>query len=954
MKSNVSIQLLGPVKVEVGSVPLAVDTRKAIALLAFLAMTRRPASRESLAALLWPDADGPDARAALRRTLSVLNAGLGVGALAIDRASVALRDGATELDVRRFRAALGRARDHGHDADSACDACLTALEEAIELDRGEFMAGFALRDSEAFDEWQVAEAESHRRDLAGALERLARALAAGGVTERALAIGRRWLEVDLLHEPAHRLLMQLLARAGEPAAAIGQYRDCVRILDRDLGVAPLPETTELYEAIRAGRLGQAPTTGAQPPAASQPVIAPLALPLVGRDHEMAILRGAVQSTGPDGRLVIIEGEAGIGKTRLAAELVAMVRAGGGTVLEARAYDGEATTALAPIAELVRVGLDQPAAEDRLRRVRPDLRAEAGRLVPVPELTAPDSLPGQSADPFGGARLVEGLGEVLTALASGPVPGAIVMDDLNRADDSSLAVIAWLARRLRGRPMILLVAWRAEELDDEIRRRLTAVADGDWLSIRITPGRLDRAAVEALAVASLGAGAAVVAATLFEESEGLPLYVAEALASANPIGGPTPGSVATLLRSRIAAVSDLARQLLGTAAVIGRSFEFETVRMASGRSEVEAIAGLEELVRRGLIVEVAPVRGGDVRHDFSHGRLRDVAYQSIGLARRRLLHRRVADALRAGGVDRDDPARWSLIAHHEGIAGRSAEAAVAHRLAGEHARTVFANRDAREHFEAALALGDARVPELHESLGEVLTLLGDYAGAIGHFEVADALAGPERHAWIEHRLGLVHARRGDWTRAAGYLDGALALVPDGDAETRSALLADRSAIAHRAGDPAASGRLADEALDLASAVNDLAGVARAEDLLGILARGAGDLVAAREHLERSCEAALASADPGPRIAGLNSLALVHGDLGQRDRAMDLTREALVLCERQGDRHRQAALENNLADLLRADGRQDDAMEHLKRAVAIFAEIGGEPGELEPEIWKLIEW
>ena len=954
MNGDVSIQLLGPVRVEVGGVPLAVDTRKAIALLAFLAMRRRPESRESLAALLWPDAEGPDARAALRRTLSVLNAGLGVGVLAIDRASVALREGATELDVRRFRAALGRARDHGHDADSACDACLTALEEAIELDRGEFMSGFALRDSETFDEWQVAEAESHRRDLAGALERLARTLAAGGVTERALAIGRRWLEVDLLHEPAHRLLMQLLAEAGEPAAAIGQYRDCVRILDRDLGVVPLSETTELYEAIRAGRFPLGGPPDPTRPAALQPAITPLALPLVGRDREMESLRHAVRSTGPDGRLIVVEGEAGIGKTRLAAELGALVRESGGTVLEARAYDGEATLALAPISELLQIGLDRPGAAARLQGVRPDLRAEAGRLVPASELTSPARWRDPAGDPFGGARLVEGLGEVLTALVSGPVPGAIIVDDLNRADDSSLAVTAWLARRLRGRPIIVLVAWRSEDIEDDVRRRLTAVAEGDGLVVQVSPGRLDRAAVGALAAASLGAGAAVVAGTLFEESEGLPLYVAEALASPNPIGGPMPGGVAALLRSRIASVSDLARQLLSAAAVIGRTFEFETVRMASGRGEEEAIAGLEELVRSGLIVEVGPVGGGDVRHDFSHGRLRDVAYDSIGLARRRLLHRRVADALRAGGVEGADPARWSLIAFHEGIAGRSAEAAVAHRLAGEHARAVFANREAREHLEAALALGDANVVELHESLAEVLTLLGDYAEAIAHFEVATALAGPARRPWIDHHLGLVHARRGEWGRAAGYLDGALGAVPEAEAATRSALLVDRSAIAHRAGDPEESGHLAREALQLAVQVQDRAGMARAEDLLGILARGAGDLAAAREHLERSRVAAAVSADPGPQIAALNSLALVHADLGERDRATELTREALALCERQGDRHRQAALENNLADLLQAAGRQDEAMEHLKRAVTIFAEIGGRPDELRPEIWQLIEW
>jgi tetratricopeptide (TPR) repeat protein len=315
---------------------------------------------------------------------------------------------------------------------------------------------------------------------------------------------------------------------------------------------------------------------------------------------------------------------------------------------------------------------------------------------------------------------------------------------------------------------------------------------------------------------------------------------------------------------------------------------------------------------------------------------------------------VAEALGSGGASGNDAARWSLIAYHEGLAGRSPEAAFAHRLAGEQARAVFANREAREHLEAALALGDSNVVELHESLAEVLTLLGDYAAAIAHFEVAAALAEPDRAPAIDHRLGLVHARRGDWSRADSYLAGALASLPADAPEARSALLADRSAIAHRSGDTPAARDLAEQALSLAKATNDLPGVARAEDLLGILARGQGDLQSARAHLERSREAAAASDDPGPQIAALNSLALVHADLGHRDRAVELTREALVLCERQGDRHRQAAIENNLADLLRADGRQEEAMEHLKRAVTIFADVGGQPEELRPEVWKLVEW
>ncbi|HEX7399358.1 MAG TPA: tetratricopeptide repeat protein [Candidatus Limnocylindrales bacterium] len=96
------------------------------------------------------------------------------------------------------------------------------------------------------------------------------------------------------------------------------------------------------------------------------------------------------------------------------------------------------------------------------------------------------------------------------------------------------------------------------------------------------------------------------------------------------------------------------------------------------------------------------------------------------------------------------------------------------------------------------------------------------------------------------------------------------------------------------------------------------------------------------------------DPGLRIAALNSLALVLADEGDHERAISLTLDALARCERQGDRHRQAALENNLADLLQVTGHPDEAMEHLTRAVTLFAEVGGRPGELEPEIWKLVDW
>jgi DNA-binding SARP family transcriptional activator/tetratricopeptide (TPR) repeat protein len=973
----VSVQLLGPVRVLVDGAPLAVDTRKAVALLAYVAATGRPASREGLAALLWPESNENDARGALRRTLSVLNAGLGGAGLEIDRAMVALRPTDLDVDLWRFREALGRVRAHAHEPDTACPSCLDALDVALAVDRGEFMAGFSLRDSEAFDEWQLAETEAHRRELAGALERSARARAATGALDAALVAGRRWLELDVLHEPAHRLLMATLARAGEQAAAIRQYRECVRILDAELGVAPLAETTHLYEQIRAGQLLVAAGPAAAADAKSLP--RPALPPLVGREREVGALLAAHRSIGPDGRLLVIEGEPGIGKTRLAAAFAATLRSTGATVLEARAYAGEATIAFASVVELLRAAVDRPATVEALRSVRPDLLDEASRLVPLPGRSAralDDPGPG---DPFGRARLLEALTEVLTATVGGSVPGVIWIDDLDWADGSTVEAIAYLARRLHDRPVALVVTWRPQDLPESIREAVAGAAERDRLIEIVELGRLTRTDVAALVAARLGPAIddAVVDA-LFADSEGLPLFLAEALAvsdaatsgsatSGSAVGGSAVGGLAVggsavrgvhaLLRARISSIGDLARQLLSTAAVIGRSFDLGTVRTASGRSEEEAVSGIEELLRRGLIREVDASNGADLRYDFTHGRLRDAAYEGLSMARRRLLHRRVAEALAgqpdtagAGGI------RWSLIATHELLAGRSAEAAEAHRRAAAHARAVFANREAADHLEAALALGHPAAPDLHEALGEVLILLGDYAGAIRHLESAAATAEADAIGRIEHRLGLAHARRGDSERADSHLVTALELAGHGVSAgpLRAGILIERSGLALRAGDEAAAGALARDALALAVDADDPAATAMAEDLLGIIARRGGDLGTAHEHLERALAAATDAPDPGARIAALNTLALVCADEGDRDRALVLTAEALGLCRMRGDRHREAALENNTADLLHAMGREDDAMEHLKRAVGIFAEVGGRPGELEPEIWKLVEW
>jgi DNA-binding SARP family transcriptional activator len=223
--AHLTLLLLGPPRLDRGGVPVDVDTRKAVALLAYLAVTQQAHSRDTLAALLWPDYDQAHARATLRRTLSTLNKALAGEWMRINRDTIGL-DRAADcwVDVDQFRHLLAACGEHGHPASAVCAECLRPLTEAVALYRADFLAGFSLRDSPSFEDWQFFQSQSLRRELAGALERLARCHAAQRSYDAAIASARRWLALDRLHEPAHRQLMLLYAWAGQRAAALRQYR----------------------------------------------------------------------------------------------------------------------------------------------------------------------------------------------------------------------------------------------------------------------------------------------------------------------------------------------------------------------------------------------------------------------------------------------------------------------------------------------------------------------------------------------------------------------------------------------------------------------------------------------------------------------------------------------------------------------------------------------------------
>jgi predicted ATPase/DNA-binding SARP family transcriptional activator len=335
---RLALYLLGPPRIERGGVPVHVPRRKVVALLAYLAVAGpgprgRRHGRDTLATLFWPEHDQRQARGRLRRALSSLKQALGQGweegkhPLDVEREAVGLnRNAEIWSDVAAFRDLLAECRAHGHRQDQTCPACLPLLSEAAALYDDDLMAGFSLRDSPGFEDWQFFQAESLRDQLANALGRLAKGHGSLGECEPAIAYARRWAALDPLHEPAHRCLMQLYAWSGQRAVALRQYAACERVLSDELGMSPQEETARLYRTIVEGPDLLPPVEHAAAPVVVRKHNLPVQLtPFVGRKGLLAQVAACLQQ--PACRLLTLVGPGGSGKTRLALQTAAEILSG---------------------------------------------------------------------------------------------------------------------------------------------------------------------------------------------------------------------------------------------------------------------------------------------------------------------------------------------------------------------------------------------------------------------------------------------------------------------------------------------------------------------------------------------------------------------------------------------------------------------------------------------------
>jgi DNA-binding SARP family transcriptional activator len=319
--TDLRIYLFGMPRIEYQGRVVKIERRKALALVACLALAEQPQSREVLAGLLWPDLDHEHARSALRSTLHTLTTPIPFEWIVTDRTTLELKRDAVWVDVNAFVALLNESSTHAHSRDDACETCVDLFRQAVALYQADLMAGFDVSDSAEYEDWQAAQRGWLRREYADIQCQLSNHYAKQQRYDQAIKHARDWLTVDPLHEPAHRQLMRLYAATGQRSDALRQYQQCVEILDAELVTLPDDETVQLYEAIQANRLPLNSPVEANHSSLSTGIMPPLPALTVGREEALSHIkhRLGIDSNNLNA-ITVIQGWPGVGKSTMASML----------------------------------------------------------------------------------------------------------------------------------------------------------------------------------------------------------------------------------------------------------------------------------------------------------------------------------------------------------------------------------------------------------------------------------------------------------------------------------------------------------------------------------------------------------------------------------------------------------------------------------------------------------
>jgi DNA-binding SARP family transcriptional activator len=921
MVNHLRIHLLGDLELwRDGQIvpPDAWPSRKVCLLFKLLVTYQhRTVSSDELIEWLWPNLNPESARNSLwvavshlRRVLEPGKAGRGASTFILTEPPGYRFDPAErcQIDVDTFLAyeRMGQVCQRRDQWTAAIDAYLTAET----LYRGDYLA------QDPYADWAIPARERLRETFLKMKGNLAACHLALGRYQEALNHARQVLDHDPCRESAWRLVMEAYYRQGERDQALLAFEHCRAILADELGVDPLPQTSALHERILQIPLSPSrPPTGALPPALS------LRLPFVGREREWTLLSGVLQQVlDGRGKVVLLAGEPGIGKTRLLEELAGLATARGVRVLMGCCYELEQNMAYAPLVEALRPLLAAPSAGPS--PCPPAQLAAVAELLPELRQVWPDVPPYQPLPPDAErTRLLTCLAQVIRLCAQGK-PLLLLLDDLHWADPSSLQLAHYLVRQSEEQPLLLVGAYRSTDLTPghplaALRQRLAR--QHLLVELPLAAFREDDVVLLLRILGSQDTGD-VLARRLYRETEGHPFFLAEVLRSLAQEGLDfaavaegtglderwlLPLGVRAAALGRLDRLTADDRALLDHASVIGREFALSLLACFLDQPERALAERAERLCARGFLRPRQPDCSLDLardRYEFGHDLIRRAAYEALSEPRRRLLHRQLAETLLAIGAP-----PGTLATHY--AAGDQPWRALEHALdAAEGAARVTAYDEALAWCQQATSIAEAYPQAVPPGFRTRLHLqwrtLWYYRGDLERTLAADraALAAARREADPAAELQALWHLAHDETQVA--------------ASGPSGLQAKALALAHDLGDPAALAR----------------SLARQGSDSGFLATPA-ERESALQTLDQAVSLARQVGDP----ALLHHVLCELWGVGRPPQARAALEEALSLVGSLGDRREEVGTLAKLADLLVRQGDFPAAMEYAGQGLALAEQV-----------------
>jgi DNA-binding SARP family transcriptional activator len=968
------VRILGPLEVEHDGQTVALGPKQQMLLAILLVNRGEPVTAERIVENLYEGRPPTTASKTLQVHVSRLRKALGDGSRVHTSAGgylIALEP--DELDLERFEALVQR----GRAALAKGDAPLASewLSEALTLWRGPPLADFAYAD---FAQAEISRLEELRM---GTLEdRIEADLASG---RHAALVGEleAFVREHPLRERLRAQLMLALYRSGRQADALQAYQDARRILVDELGIDPSRPLRELQQAIleqdpaldldvHVGEVDRASTADGA------------SAIFVGRQRELAELTSSLEDAlAGRGRLFLLVGEPGIGKSRLAEEVLRLASQRGSRVLVGRCWEAGGAPAYWPWVHALR---------PYLRELDPDLLGAqlgsgASDLAQLfPELTeALPGLPEPPAPESEGARirLFDATADFLKAIARDR-PLVVFFDDLHAADEPSLLLLRYVAREIAGTRLFFVVAYRDVDptLRDPLRTTLSELVREPHVR-RISLGGLpyDDVADYIARVAGVAPEARAVAA-IHSETAGNPLFVGEIVRLLDSQGRLTvpidsleiPPEIHEVIGSRVGRLTEPCRRLLSFASVLGREFGVDVLLRLSSFPREKLYDALDEAMVERIIGDV-PANPNRLR--FAHVLIRDTMYDELTAARRMQHHREAAAALESVHASDLDPHLAEIALHLMEAGPDAAEQAVEYaRRAADLAATSLAFEEAARLYELALTLSvdDATRCDLLLAAGDVLARAGDTPASKRRFDEAAQLAENRGLAEQLGQAALGYGGRIVWEVSRDddhlipLLERALNELPAADSPLRARLLARLAGPLRDASfPPERRHATAEAAVEMARRLNDIPTLAyalsgyvpafmspaRTEDIIGVatelieVATEAGELERAAEgylyracpllemgEVERAKEDAAAMArlvdelrQPSQTLIVTNLLAhiaLLEGDFSAAER---LIHEALELGERAQRWNARVAYRLQLFLLRHAQGRLEELSE-----------------------------